>query len=292
MFKVDKSNPYNILEIPNNSDQKTIREAYKTLALKYHPDRHPEKDKIENTIRFQEISDAYEKLSNKSYENGKITLTDIFKDLYSDLFSTTNKNNLSIYKEIELTLEDIYKGKDVFLSYQRQCPKDEICYECKGIGKIIDYNNNNQNCINCNGVGKSNELLIESCTMQICIEPGFSKKSLFYDKKGHIDVYGNIGELVINIIYKSHKIYKQKDNDLFTVFKLTFKECMLGTTKTIKYINGEEIEIPIDGPVKQNRMLKINKKGINKNGSLYIKLKIDIPTILTKEQKEAIEKYF
>jgi len=299
MFSVEDSNPYEVLDIPNNSDHTVIREAYKKLALKYHPDRHSKEHEEENTIKFQQISNAYEKLSNNNYKKGNITTTDIFKDLFGELFTKSKRNDLSIYREIELSLEDIYRGKKTYLSYQRQYPKDEICYSCKGTGKIFQNNNNNNNnnnnitlCTLCNGLGKSNELLIQNCNIQIYIEPGFSKKTLFYEQKGHANVYGDYGDLIVNILYKPHKYYIQKENDLYTTFKLSFKEGMLGIIKTLKLLDGNEIEIPIEGPIKHGRILKINKKGINSTGSLYIKLKIKYPDELTQEQKSAIKRLF
>jgi DnaJ-class molecular chaperone len=293
MFHIDKSDPYTILEIHKNSDNKVIREAYLTLAKKYHPDRHSKEQEQENTKKFQQISDAYEQLSNNSYKNGNITTNDMFEDIYGELFTNSKKKKLSIYRELELSLDDIYNGKKLYISYQRQYPKDEICYSCKGTGKTFQNDNNLMELCNlCNGLGKSNELLIQNCNIEIYIEPGFSKKKLWYDQKGHINIYGNSGDLIINILYKPHKIYTHKNNNLYTTFNLNLKETLLGTIKTIKFLDGNCIDIPIDGPIKSGRMLKLNKKGINSTGSLYIKLKINIPEKITDKQKNAIKNFF
>ena len=47
-------NPYEILGIQKSANHKEIKNAYKTLSLKYHPDR-PEGDQE----IFKKISEAY-----------------------------------------------------------------------------------------------------------------------------------------------------------------------------------------------------------------------------------------
>jgi len=62
-------NYYNILGIPENSNQKQIKDAYYKLAMIHHPD----KNQGIHTQRFREIKEAYDVLSNdssrKNYDN-------------------------------------------------------------------------------------------------------------------------------------------------------------------------------------------------------------------------------
>eukprot|EP01090_Pellita_catalonica_P006560 TRINITY_DN1681_c0_g2_i1.p1 TRINITY_DN1681_c0_g2~~TRINITY_DN1681_c0_g2_i1.p1 ORF type:complete len:346 (-),score=73.08 TRINITY_DN1681_c0_g2_i1:6-1022(-) len=54
---------YKILGVARNADEKTIRSAYKKLALKWHPDRNPDNEKVASE-KFKEVSEAYEVLSD------------------------------------------------------------------------------------------------------------------------------------------------------------------------------------------------------------------------------------
>ena len=54
---------YKILGVSRNASQEEIKQAYRKLALKWHPDRNPDNRK-EAEERFKEISEAYEVLSD------------------------------------------------------------------------------------------------------------------------------------------------------------------------------------------------------------------------------------
>ena len=62
---------YEILDIPKNATETEIKKAYRTMSLKYHPDRNPSEDA---TTIFQSINEAYETLidpvKRKQYDMG------------------------------------------------------------------------------------------------------------------------------------------------------------------------------------------------------------------------------
>lgn len=70
---------YKILDILKDADEKTIRKAYRSQTLKYHPDKYKGGDLSEKQVekKMQEINEAYEVLSNKEskeqYDRGRET---------------------------------------------------------------------------------------------------------------------------------------------------------------------------------------------------------------------------
>ena len=54
---------YDLLMVDTHADDKTIKKAYRKLAMKYHPDRNPDNPE-EAATHFKEISKAYEVLSD------------------------------------------------------------------------------------------------------------------------------------------------------------------------------------------------------------------------------------
>ena len=58
----DKRDFYDVLGVPRTATEAQISEAYRKLALKYHPDRNP--DDEESVVKFKEAAEAFEVLSH------------------------------------------------------------------------------------------------------------------------------------------------------------------------------------------------------------------------------------
>src|SRR4030066_2262589 len=54
---------YHILGVNKNASGEEIKRAYRKLAMKYHPDKNPNRKEAEG--RFKEINEAYAVLSDK-----------------------------------------------------------------------------------------------------------------------------------------------------------------------------------------------------------------------------------
>jgi|YelNatPaOPRAMG01_1025707.scaffolds.fasta_scaffold09137_6 curved DNA-binding protein len=54
---------YQILGVPRNASDEEIKKAYRRLAMQYHPDRNPGREKWAND-KFKEINEAYAVLGN------------------------------------------------------------------------------------------------------------------------------------------------------------------------------------------------------------------------------------
>lgn len=88
-------NYYEILNVPNDADLKAIKQAFKKLSLKYHPDKSVQKSKkIEE--KYLEIVNAYETLKNpqkrKKYDKEQ-RIRHNFKKEKNNNFDRRNSSN-------------------------------------------------------------------------------------------------------------------------------------------------------------------------------------------------------
>ena len=178
-----KRDYYEILGLARTASADEIKKAYRTLALKYHPDRNP--DNKESEEKFKEASEAYEILSDaqkrQKYDQyghagmnmgggpsgAGMDMDDIFEnfgDIFGDLFggggSTGRRRKRStgpepkrghdLHKAVEITLKDAFLGTKVDISYSRFI----ICDTCKGKG--AQKGTTVQVCPTCAGTGQMN----------------------------------------------------------------------------------------------------------------------------------------
>lgn len=65
---MDRHLPDQVLGVPSGATEKEIWNAYRRLAMKYHPDRNPGDPEAEE--KFKEVQWAYETLTGKSETRG------------------------------------------------------------------------------------------------------------------------------------------------------------------------------------------------------------------------------
>ena len=178
-----KKDYYEVLGIAKDSTIAQIKKAYRSLALKYHPDRVTEDKKAEASERFKEISEAYGVLSDSKkrgvydqYGHAGIdqtyTTDDIFKgadfssfgdlgDIFGQIFGGSgfdmfgggrtaqrSRRGRDIQYEVDVTLQESYNG----IRKKIKIPRNEHCTDCDGTG--AKSKSSMKKCTTCNGRGQ------------------------------------------------------------------------------------------------------------------------------------------
>ncbi len=160
---------YEILGVPRNATQADIKKAFRSLALKYHPDRNPGDKEAEE--KFKEINEAYSVLSDPekraNYDRygraegvgagfGAFTgagFGDIFEDIFGDFFGFTGQRRPRPAKgndlryDLDITLEESAFGTEKEIDI----PKWETCSTCSGSGS--EPGKGPVGCSQCKGTG-------------------------------------------------------------------------------------------------------------------------------------------
>jgi len=159
---------YKLLGITRSAKAADIKKAYRKLAVQYHPDKHPNDE--EKKAKFQEISNAYEVLSDEEkrriYDQyGEEGLKkgvrsgdgfNPFEDIFSSMFTggggqrrkkdeLPKANPMKI--KLQVSLEDLYNGKDLEILQRRQV----LCPHCRGTG--AENSDDVSSCPDCGGTG-------------------------------------------------------------------------------------------------------------------------------------------
>lgn len=297
---------YKVLGVDKKATQAEIKKAYRKLAKRYHPDANKNDKKSEE--KFKEASEAYEVLGNeekrKKYDqfggkgqfyngmnfdpsqygfgnntryqqhsNGGESFSDFFNMFFSgssgldNIFSSFGggkKRGFSGFGKAYAT-----KGEDVEANI-------EVSLEeaFKGGEKNIS--------IKINGKNKSISFKIPSGI----VDGGKIKLS----GQGYEGTNGgNNGDLYLNI-----KIIKNIDEEVegINIIKTVNVfpwEAALGGEITVKTLHGK-ILVKIPQGIKSDGRIKVRNKGYKNAkgqiGDLYLKVRINNPMVLNKEQKK------
>ena len=103
------------------------------------------------------------------------------------------------------------------------------------------------------------------------------------------------GDLFFNIKVKKDPVFTREGSDLIVDKEIKITEALLGTRVTVPMLEGEAKTIKVPPGTKSGTKIRLKGFGIkklrrNEKGDLYIKIDVNIPAKITKEQKKLLEK--
>lgn len=165
----------------------------------------------------------------------------------------------------------------------------QACPQCRGTGKIIK-----DKCPACYGEG----YISKKKTMEVSIPAGIDNGQMVrMSGLGEPGVNGGPkGDVLVEVRVKDHPIFQRDGMDLYANVPLPFTKAALGGEIKINTIYGDVMYTVAPGTQTDTRV-RLRGKGVpsvrnnDSKGDLYITLIVQVPTKLTKEQKELLEAY-
>ncbi|MBV5314320.1 MAG: J domain-containing protein [Prolixibacteraceae bacterium] len=281
---------YKILGIDKTATPKDIKNAYRKLARKFHPDLNPnDKDAKKN---FQQINEANEVLSDPEkrkkfdeygenwkhageFENAK----------QNQQHSSNSRGSRNSGAQSGSDFSDFFEsmfggaagaGRSRQMKYRGEDYTSELQLE------LVDAYTTHQQTISVNG----HKIRI---TIPAGIENGQTIKISGHGSPGMNG--GPNGDLYITFSIANHSIFKRLENNLYATVSLDLYTAILGGEIILDTLNGQ-VKLKVKAETQNGSKVKLKGKGFplyksdGHFGDLLITWSIKIPTNLTDKQKE------
>jgi molecular chaperone DnaJ len=160
------------------------------------------------------------------------------------------------------------------------------CTKCRGEGKFIP-----KPCSNCKGTGKTKG----TKTLSFDIPPGIDTGDYAISGEGEPIRGGASGDLIVRIRVKPHQFFKRDGADIFYDAKISIVDACLGKTIEVPTLEKNE-KVKVEEGTQPNTIIKLKGKGLPHSGSRghgdqYVRLVVEVPSKLSKHQKELLQKF-
>lgn len=278
-------NYYEILGVPKDADEAQLKKAYRKLALQFHPDKNPDDPSAEE--KFKEVSEAYDVLRDPekraSYDYfGKSGTNPGFKSSFHQEYQErTTESFQNLFTEIfgDIFSKSSRKAKGTDLRYNLHISIEEVA---SGVKKTIRFMRRRN--------GKE-----ETTKLEVAVPAGVkSGQRLKLRGEGDSGPGGQAGDLYVVIQIQKHDLFQLDGLDIYYDLPISFKQAVLGDTLKVPTLTGAaQVQVPSGTSSGVN--LRLKGKGMpsldgKSSGNLYIRLLIDVPTVVDKDTKKLLEK--
>ncbi len=312
---------YKILGVGREATEAEIKQAYRKLARKHHPDLNPGDKSAE--ARFKEINEAFEVLSDagkrqkydrygdqwqyaeqfaqarsrqasgweydtegSSYHFGGSD--NIFEDLFQEFGRSRQRTSRprsgrDIEYPIQVSLEEAFNGSSRILNLQTE----EICTGCGGTGRI-----QNLRCSVCRGSGR----VLREKKIEVKIPPGVDDGSrIRFAGQGEAGFKGGPnGDLYLITTVSPHDFFERRDSNLLFTQDVPLTTAVLGGEIQVPTLRGK-VMLKIPPETQNGRVFNLTGQGMphlgsTSYGNLLVKINVVLPNRLTKEERTLFEK--
>ncbi|HLG21698.1 MAG TPA: DnaJ C-terminal domain-containing protein [Candidatus Manganitrophaceae bacterium] len=309
---------YEVLGVSRSASEKEIKDAYRKLARKYHPDLHPGAGKKETEEKFKEINEANEVLGDpkkrEKYDQlgpqwkegmefrpppgGGRTAEEFrfegfeglggFSDFFESLFGGRGRGFGGAAAPSPSRGSDVESEMELTLEEAAHGTKRRVrligqalCPVCRGRG--VD---GRKICGRCGGIGRISEEKDLTVTLPPGVREGDRVRASGQGEPG--DLGGPPGDLFIRVRLLPHPRFTLFDGHLRMEIEVAPWEAVLGTEKKIETLEGNVL-LKIPEESRAGQQFRLRGKGFpsrgGEKGDLYVRLRVNIPAPVTAEER-------
>lgn len=287
---------YKILGVDKNATDKDIKNAYRKLARKHHPDLNPNDDEAHK--KFQQLNEANEVLSDPDKRKKY--------DKYGENWQHGEAYEQQARQQQQSRQQYNYGGQgggfEGFGGGEDFSDFFQSMFGGQGGGgrqsryRGQDYNAQLQlNLIDTLETHKQT-LTVNGKNIRITIPAGIENgQTIKIAGHGGPGVNGGpAGDLFIKFSVADDARFKRKGSDLYNTIKLDLYTAILGGEITAETLTGK-VKVKVQPETQNGTKVKLKGKGLpiykkaDAHGDLYLTYEIQIPTNLTDKQKKLFE---
>ncbi len=260
-----------------------------------------------------------------AFNQGGFDMGDIFSDFFTGGGSSRGQSRgRDISIDLEISFRDSVFGvkRTVLLAKTGLCDTCKgtggakgselvTCTHCNGQGKVHETSNSFfgtvtmvQPCKHCKGKGKTPKEKCSTCRgegiykkqeeIEINVPAGIDGGEMIrLTGVGEAVADGTAGDLYVKVHVQPDTRFKKDGPNLVTDLSVKLSDALLGSSYKIETLDGPEV-LDIPQGVTHGETIQIKGKGVpmarGKRGDLYVRVKITLPSKLSKSARGLVEK--
>ena len=283
--------PYETLGVARSATDKEIKDAFKALARKFHPDLHP--DDKEAEAKFKDISAANDLLRDREkrrkFDAGEIDASGAERPqerFYRDFAdgpayaSHATQDGFASNEDLEEFLARAFTARG---------QRSQGAFSARG--QDVSYVLPVAFLEAANGATRT-ITLPESKTLQVTIPEGADDRQMLRLKGQGMPGYGGgpAGDAYVELHIAPHAFFHRKDDNIHVEVPVTLKEAVLGARIEVPTI-GQPVTMTVPKGSNAGTTLRLRDRGVRnrktaQRGHQLITLKVVLPVI---EEPELVE---
>lgn len=287
-------NFYDVLGVSKDASEAEIKKAFRSLAVKYHPDSGGDEEK------FKEISEAYETLSHPdkrreydqmlqfggipgqgmpggyTYAGGATPGGAGWGDIFDNIFRgegafnadwgqgfggrTRPRRGSDLSLSVDVSAEDAFRGVT-----------HKVTYRIPSTG--------------------------EQQTISVTVPAGaVNGGKLRYKRRGEYGANGGErGDLVVTTHVAEHPLFKRKGADVTMELPVSVYEAALGCSVDVPTPGGATVRLKVPAGTQTGKTFRFKEMGApdvkhrGRTGALLVKVVVKVPTSLSDEERAGLE---